>query len=288
MSDTFSLLPYSCWYENGRGDILRLDEPPILVQSSGLFDYQWSITAYDRAQRDGGRAVSRRRPIQDKTLVLDVFADTQEEHNAALNRLHDVMDYDVCKLSPGKLWVNEQYIRCFAHTSVKTLERDWTTYTVVGLTIKAVSPAWTAEKTVTLLPSSPAAPHSGNKRYPGKYPYKYAEGAEVYRFMNDTNASAPMIIKIFGKCSSPSVYVGGNEYSVNANIASGEYVVINQEEKSITKVSGGGVKSNIFNKRKKSVDNFLYAPEGNVEISCSGDFACEITFLTQRSEPKWT
>ena len=81
------VLPYSIWYENSKGDVLRMDEPPIVVQTSGLMDYQWTLTAYDRALRDGGRVIHARRPIQDKTLVLDVFADTQEAHNAALNRL---------------------------------------------------------------------------------------------------------------------------------------------------------------------------------------------------------
>ena len=145
------VLPYSIWYENSRGDVLRLDEAPVVVQRSELFDYRWNLTAYDRALLDGGRVIHARRPIQDKTVVLDVFADTQEEHDAALNRLHNVVDYDVCALTPGELWVNDRYIRCFVSASVKTLDRDWTTYTVVGLTLKVVSPAWTAEEKVTLL-----------------------------------------------------------------------------------------------------------------------------------------
>lgn len=281
------LLPYSCLYENGRGDILRLDEAPILIRSSGLFDYQWSITTFDRAGRDGGKAVSARRAIQDKSVVLDVFADTQEEHNAALNHLHDVIDYDMCTLSPGRLWVNGQYIRCFAYASAKTLDRDWTRYTAVKLNLKVVSPAWISEETVTMLPSRQCGSDTMDKRYPGKYAYKYSDDGVTYKFDGGSNSPLPMIIKIFGACSSPSVYVGGNEYSVNEDIASGEYVVINQEEKSIVKFSNGGVRSNIFNKRKKSVDNFLYAPAGNVEISCSGDFPCEVTFLVQRSEPEW-
>lgn len=281
------LLPYSCWYENGRGDVIRLDDAPILVQSSGLFDYQWSITAFDRAARDGGKAVFARRAVQEKSLILDVFADTQQEHNAALDRLHDVIDYDMCMLSPGKLWVNEQYIKCFAYASTKTLDRDWTRYTAVKLTLKVVSPAWTAEETVTLLPSDSDVPDKYDKRYVGRYPCKYSDGGGIYRFDSGVNSSAPMIIKVFGPCSSPSVYIGGNEYSINVDVSDGEYVVINQEEKTVTKVSECGVKSNIFDKRKKSVDNFLYAPAGKIEISRSGNFPCEVTFLVQRSEPKW-
>lgn len=288
MSDQNALLPYDCWYENSRGEILRLDEAPIVVQSSGLFDYQWSLTTFDRAARDGGKAVFARRAIQEKSLVLDVFADTQEEHDAALDRLHDVLDYDMCALLPGKLWVNGQYIRCFAYASAKTLSRDWTRYTVVKLTLKVVSPAWTAEEVVTLMPSEHDSPDTGDKRYPGVYPYKYFGGSAVYRFENVGYAPAPMILKIFGACSAPSVYVGGNEYAVNADIAAGEYVVIHQEEKSVTLVAANGQKTNLFSKRKKSVDNFLYAPSGLVELRCSGEFVCEVTFLVQRSEPKWS
>ena len=253
MSDVEKILPYRIWYENSVGETIRFDTAPIVVQTTGLFDWQWSISAYDRAIRDGGRAVAARRPVQDRTLVLDVFADTQADHNAAIDRLHNVLEYDLCALTPGKLWINDRYVRCFATASVKTLDRDWTTYTVVGLTLK--------------------------------YPYKYSEGGNVARFVNDTASSAPMILKIFGACDNPSVYIGGNEYSVNTSISAGSYVVIDQRDKSITRVGQSGTRTNIFNLRKKSVDNFQYAPPGSLSVSCSGQFACEVTFLTQRSEP---
>lgn len=279
-------MPYSIFYENSAGEILRFDEAPIVVQTSSLFDHQWQLTAYDRALRDGGRAVHARRSIQDKTLVLDVFADTQDEHNAALNRLHDILDYDVCALSPGKIWINDQYIRCFAHTSVKTLDRDWTTYTVVGLTLMAVSPAWTAEERVTLLPASGGG-GSDKKRYPGRYPYQYSEGGNVGRWVNLTASPAPMVIKIFGPCSAPSVYVAGNEYAITGTLAAGEYAVIDQRDKTVTRVAANGTKTNIFGQRKKSADVFQYAPPGCVTVACSGLFPVEVTFLTQRSEPRW-
>lgn len=278
------LLPYSIYYENSAGETIRFDEAPIIVQTTGLFDWTFHISTYDRALRDGGRAVAARRPVQDRTLVLDVFADTQQEHDAALDRLNNVLERDLSAVVPGKLWINNRYIRCFASSSVKTLNRDWTTYTVVGLTLKIISPAWVAEETVTLLPAAQQS-QSGDKKYLGKYPYKYSEG-NVARFVNDTAGSAPMIIKIFGACSNPSVYVGENEYSVNTNISAGSYVIIDQRDKSIYRVGQSGARTNIFNLRKKSVDNFLPAPPGALSVSCSGQFACEVIFLTQRSEPE--
>ena len=278
-------MPYTIWYENSAGDTVRFDEAPIVVQSTGLFDWQWNISTYDRAVRDGGRAVAARRPVQDRTLVLDVFADTQEQHDSAIDRLHNVLNYDLCALVPGRLWINGSYVRCFASASAKTLDRDWTSYTVVTLTLRLISPAWVREQSVTVLPVTETV-DSNDKKFPGKYPYKYSEGGNVARFVNDTAGDAPMIIKIFGACVNPSVYVGDNEYSVNTDIAEGDYVIIDQRDKSICRVSRGGVRSNIFNLRKKSVDNFMYAPPGALTVSCSGQFACELTFLTQRSEPE--
>lgn len=278
-------MPYTIYYENSAGEVIRFDEAPIVVQTTGLFDWQWNISAYDRAIRDGGRAVAARRPVQDRTLLLDVFSDSQSEHDAAIDRIHDVLERDLCTLVPGRLWINDRYVRCLAYASVKTIDRDWSTYTVVGLTLKLISPAWVKEETVTVLPVSGNAA-GGEKKYLGKYPYKYSEGGNVARFVNDTASSAPMIIKIFGACSNPSVYIGENEYSVNTSVAAGDYVVIDQRDKSVYRVSQSGVRSDIFNLRKKSVDNFLYAPSGSLTVSCSGQFACEVTFLTQRSEPE--
>ena len=279
------LLPYSIRYENSAGETIRFDQAPIVVQTTGLFDWNFSIATYDRSLRDGGRAVAARRPVQERSLVLDVFADTQSEHNAAIDRLHDVLEYDLCTLQPGRLWINDRYVRCFAFASAKTLDRDWTSYTVVSLTLKMISPAWVKEETVTVLPTTQNN-DSDNKKYFGKYPYKYSEGGNVGRFVNDTSGEAPMIIKIFGACSNPSVYIGENEYSVNTALAAGDYVIIDQRDKSIYRVSQNGIRTNIFNLRKKNVDNFRYAPRGPLTVSCSGQFACEVTFLTQRSEPK--
>ena len=107
-------------------------------------------------------------PFGLRTLVLDVFADSQSEHDAALDRIHNVLEYDLCALTPGKLWINDRYVRCFATASVKTLDRDWTTYTVVGLTLKLISPAWVKEETVAVLPVT-AASASSDKKYLGKY-----------------------------------------------------------------------------------------------------------------------
>ena len=282
MSD---LLPYRIYYENSAGETIRFDEAPIVVQTTGLFDWQFAVSAYDRALRDGGRAVAARRPVQERSLVLDVFADTQQEHDAAIDRLNNSLERDLCAVVPGKLWINNRYIRCFASASVKTLNRDWTSYTVVGLTLKIISPAWVAEETVTVLPTAQQS-QSGDKKYPGKYPYRYSEG-NMTRFVNDTAGSAPMIIKIFGPCSNPSVYVGENEYAVNTGLSAGDYVMIDQRDKSIIHVSQSGARSNVFHLRKKSVDNFRPAPPGALSVSCSGQFACEVTFLTQRSEPEW-
>lgn len=269
------LLPYACLYVNSAGEILRFDgrdHSPYLIQTSAMFDYQWSMTTYDRARRDGGRAVFARRAVQDKSLVLDVFADTQEAHNAALNRLHDVLDYDVCRLTPGRLYINNQYVECFAHVSVKTLDRDWTTYTVVGLTFKVISPAWTADE-------------AQNTR-------TLAAGTQSMTFENTGAGTAPMILMIYGPCVKPVVTVGGNPYGVNITLAAGDKVVIHQPDKTV-KSTVSGVTGNAFNKRKKDADVFQPAPPGTLTVTRtdangSAAFDVTVTFLIQRSEPRWT
>ena len=111
------ILPYSIIYENSAGETIRFDEAPIVVQTTGLFDWQFSVSSYDRALRDGGRVVAARRPVQERSLVLDVFADSQQEHDAAIDRLNNILERDLCAVVPGKLWINNRYIRCFASAS---------------------------------------------------------------------------------------------------------------------------------------------------------------------------
>ena len=291
MSDstqTAGLLPFECYYENSGGEVIRFDQPPMMIRSSELFDYQWRLTTFDRAMHDGGKVVFARRPVQDKTLSVDVFAETQEAHNAALNRLHDVLDYDVRRLTPGKLWVNGQYIRCLAFASIKTLDRDWTRYTVVKLSLRVVSPAWVEEHSVVLMPAEETADDNLNKRYPGRYPYRYADDDAAYRFLNDTGAPLPMILRFFGPCRNPSVFVGGNEYSLETETPDGTYIVLDQMEKSIWCVAQDGTRDNLFDCRKKTNDIFLPAPAGSLSIACVGCLSCEVVFLVQRSEPRWS
>ena len=43
MSDVEKILPYEIWYENSVGETIRFDEAPIVVLTTGLFDWQWSL-----------------------------------------------------------------------------------------------------------------------------------------------------------------------------------------------------------------------------------------------------
>ncbi|MBQ5544611.1 MAG: hypothetical protein IIU00_02960 [Clostridia bacterium] len=286
MDDEY-LLPYACLYQNSAGEILRFDgreDAPYLIQTSAMFDYQWSMTTYDRARRDGGRLVFARRAVQDKSLVLDVFADTQAAHNAALNRLHDVLDYDVCHLSPGRLYINNHYIECFASVSVKTLDRDWTTYSVVGLTFKVISPAWTKDYSHTLAAGTASL----------TFPDTSLDGENGLSSADET----PMTITIYGPCENPVVTVGGNSYGVNITLSSSsDYVVIDQQNKKI-RACRNGVWTNVFNLRNKTTDVFQPAPTfadaagsrlsvSRSDSNGSAGFAVDVLFHVRRSEPRW-
>ena len=147
-------------------------------------------------------------------------------------------------------------------------------------------PFWITEK-VQRFRAGTRAVSSYGKKYAGRYPYQYGTGYANEILFNDHFADTPAIVTIYGPCTEPKIYIGGNVYGVEANAEEGERIVLDQIERKIYRVDATGATTNLFDYRIKTSDPFKKISPGDVTVQFSGEFGFDIELLQQRSEPKW-
>lgn len=281
-----NIYPYSIYYCNSSGEEIHFDEAPYSISSTDIFDSLCQLNAVFRPLSEGCRVVSKYRECDSRNLKINVFGQNQSEHNAALNRLAEVIGRDVEALSAGKLYVNGQYLLCYINENEKQISLNWSTCTTVSLTITPEYPYWCMERKFSYYVRDNTADLGGLK-YPYKYPYRYTSTDQSLNLVNSHYAPCPMIITIYGPAVNPSIYIGNILCGLNITLDEGEYAVINQMTREIYCCKTDGSKVNVFNNRNKSGNVFEFAPAGNSQLSFSGNFGIDVTIAEQRSEPLW-
>ncbi len=280
-------LPYTMYYENSAGAILRLDRPPFVVTDSRLFDCTWKMTLAQRPMGEGGSLLARRRPAADRALTVQAMADSPKELSAALDTMADIFDYDVDRYTSGKLWVNGSYMRCWCSGRTKKFSCDFPRQAQITVTVTPEHPAWCTERRYRLT-GGDSLQDSGGHRYPYRYPYRCGSSMPSLSINTTRSAPSPMVITLYGPAIAPRIYVAGMFIGITSSLSEGERVVIDQLSKTITKIGADGQTASIFGDRIKNGHTFEYAPAGisTVEIH-SDSLGADITLIEQRSEPSW-
>lgn len=277
-------IPFICVYQRSDHSIIRFDKPPYVISTSTIHDFEWKPTVYERPVRDGGKITRVRRPSIAKQIVLDVFADTPAEYNDAMNYLADFVEYDNAHGASGKLIVNGQYCRCRLIGKYNDIRRDNPLHTLVTLIVQVEEPMWITEKRFSYVPVTSNV-GTGAKRYPYSYNYSYAPSESIFRVNNTSESSSKMKITFYGPVTNPQIRFADNVIGLNLYLAAGEYAVIDQLTRTISKIGADGTATNCFNARQKSGDCFMPLPSGSTSIISTG--AVDVTVYEQRSEPLW-
>lgn len=269
-------------YENHLGSIINLNDKTYFVNANDLRNFEWGFDLLGRPSGLGSRV--RRFSRQSAAKVMHV-AVRGSNFVQKINALHALTEPDILARKPGKLWLNDQYLICYlAVASEVVLYRPRGKFAEKALQILAVEPFWNTETNNIFTPSSGSS--EGGKKYNLKYPYRFGTGYSNQIIYNTHYADTPMRISIYGPVDSPSISITGNTYAVDAEIAEGERLDIDQIDRTIFKVDASGIKTNLFNARDKANDIFKYCPVGNASVTF-GAFNMEITLIHQRSEPLW-
>lgn len=274
------------YYENSNKIKLNLDEWPVVVEDiTTLFGKEWKHEATENVNANRKKLERFYRTGGSKKITLQVYADTKAEFDEMLDRLNEITDIDIIEQKPGKLWVGDYYLECFI-TELDPKDYDDIFYTVdVDATIEAFTPYWINKSTYTFHSYGIASNY--NKRYPGRYPYRYANGLTSNYLVNPNYTPSNFQMIIYGPVVNPQIAVGINTYLVNIVLEEGEYLLIDSRNKTITKFLKNGEKVNAYHNRQKGKEFFEKIRTGRQMVQWTGKFDFEITVIEERSIPKW-
>ena len=254
----------------------------VRIKTAGLYDFEWEP---DETEKEIGSTINTfNKTAATYEMKID-FTGSKEERAYHMNRFFEITEQDVLNKTPGRLYLENQYINCYVIAAnhearseqYRTVQREATIY--------APYPFWTTETMQEFHVSAVTA--GSTKKYPYRYPYRYSSNAGTGYLVNDNFTDSNFMLRIYGPVSSPKITIGGYSYCIYDSVAQGEYIRANSRDNTIVKVSESGVETNIFHKRQKDTKFFKKIPQGMLEVDWTGTYPFDITLYKERSEPIW-
>lgn len=280
-------MKYDIYYLNGAGKKLNFTRIPYLMETGDLLDFDWQYNSTTNHNSFGGKISGFTKAIASKTINMSIFAWSEVAYKQAMNELVDAIEYDLIRVSPGKLYVNGNYLRCYI-TAGKF--EDWESpvdFINLELTITTEYPMWITEREWNFTPGSASV--KNGKRYPGRYPYRYASGAASGIINQPSNSPAHFRLVMHGPVADPQCRIDGKTYGVvDTILGEDDYVVIDSDQNTVTLYSADGTSQNIYNKRTRGGNSvFQRLPSGVLDVHWAGGFLLSIVVFEERSVPRW-
>ncbi len=274
------------YYESSNGIKIELDKWPVVIEDiTKLFGKGWSYEVTENKKSNKTELERFYRTSTSKKITLQVYADSEEEYCDVMNKISDATDRDIMEKTPGKIWVGDYYLECYI-TNLEPDDYDDLFYTTdIDITIEAFYPFWINKKTYAF--HSNKVTSSDNKNYPGRYPYRYANGLEGNYIINPHFTDSNFQMIIYGAVVNPQITIGNNTYLVNIILEEGEYLEIDSRKKTVTKIKNNGEKVNAYHNRQKGIEFFKKINPGRQEVIGTGKFDFDLIIFEERSEPKW-
>lgn len=274
------------YYVNNRGVKLDLLKTPYLLQTAELFDYEWKYESVE-SSAVSGRITSFAKEITERPFTLSILNYSRESYEAAINRFFETVEYDVLNKTPGKLYIGNQYQRCYFIASEKTgWEYDIELLDVDG-TYVAERPFWITEQNYTFNPSS-GEPMGEYLDFLFDVPFDLTgDAAGIGNIQIDHYATCNFLLTVYGPCTNPRISIGGNIYEIEIKLDTGEYLQIDSLAGTAIRTKVGGQRVNELNNRAKEYELFSLIQPGYNVVSWDGSFGFDLVIYIERSEPEW-
>ncbi len=254
-----------------------------MLAVSDLFDYRWEYTTKGVS---AFHIASFNKRFVERLVPLVISAETKAEYYQKITILLEIIDSDVSSAVPGRLYVGETYLQCFFVASEKPKRYLNTRTTTINLRLIAENGNWICEERKMFLPVAASVREDGLD-YPHDYTFDFCSNLTNQRMVNSNYAASDFEMIIYGPCLNPAISVGMHTYEVEADLRTGEYMVVNSLAKKVYKTKNDGEQVNLFYARGRDYYIFEKIPSGAVSVSWSGSFGFDITLLSERSEPVW-
>lgn len=274
-------------YVNHNGKEIDFMKLPYIFQSGNLLDYTWN---YEEGDSVKNRVQNLQRADVSNPITVAIVADTKEEFADAAYQLFEVVEADVLAETPGRLYVNEYYLKCYI---VQDIPENWhmgIPFMKRTMYVLPDYPFWCREVTKSYLKGNPLSSHSEEEYlfYPFGYQYQYSMPQDAGFLDNDHYAPCDFQLIVYGPCENPAIRVNGHLYEVTATLYAGDYLKADSRDNTIFLYKSDGRKMNLFNWRNKDSGFFEKIPSGRCSITWNtAAFGFDLTVFQERSEPKW-
>lgn len=252
------------------------------IKTAGFYDYEWEVD--ETTLTIGSKVNGFGKKAAKYILTLD-FRGSKEKRAEMADRFYRLADGDILTKIAGRLYFKDSYIRCFI-VSAEFDETDLARTVRREATVYVPYPFWIRETPYYFKAAEITS--TNNKRYAGRYAYRYANGLNNTYIINDHYAESNFRMVIYGPCVKPSVYIGGYEYHVDITLESGEYMEIDSAAETVTKYMVSGIRVNAFNNRSFQNNIFRPVQPGQQDVSWDGSFDFDLILFEERSEPRWS
>lgn len=272
-----------CTYINSEGKSVSFSSEEVTVSDGTVHGREWEPVAIQLSI--GERVESWRKKAYRKNLTV-VTRGTPTEHMELLDRMHDIFETDIERNIAGTLYYGSWYCKCWI-TSAEFSPGDLPSRINQNITVYIPAATWWKGEKVSIpkIDSDESA-----LIYPTMYPFRYPIGKRMVAITNNNYKDSDIRIIAYGPADGVNVTIGGNNYRVNHQILSGEYMVIDsRESEDIDKrcfiMKNDGTTVNCYNDRDGDI--FKKVPPGAMRVNYSRNYGIDIILIRGRSDPKW-
>lgn len=269
------------FYENNNGKRVVFGEGGLYANYNDLRDYDWSYS--DDNNIIGG---FYKEPVK-KSLPIVIVKNSLAERIAVRNSLFEVFESDILAGKKGRICIGNWYLKCWItaiENSSYLMHRD---FTKADLTVITDEPFWIKEEIFSYSAVNVSA--SGGIDFPFDLPIDLQSSNVGQNTVSNSQIfPAAFKITVYGPSSNPvMIKIGGHTYQVNVGLNSGENLVIDSMNKTITKVLQDRAETSVMRYRYKKESIFEDIQPGQNELIWSGDFGFDVLLYHKRSEPDW-
>lgn len=269
------------FYENNNGKRAVFGEGGLYANYNDIRDYEWSYS--DDNNIIGG---FYKEPVK-KSLPVVIVKNSLAERIAVRNNLFEVFESDILAGKKGRIYIGKWYLKCWITAIENSSYLAHKDFTKADLKIVTDEPFWIKEELYSYGALNTSA--SGGVDFPFDLPVDLRSvNVGQNTVSNSQIFPAAFKITVYGPCSNPvMIKIGGHTYQVNVGLNSGENLVIDSMNKTITKVLQDRAETSMMRYRYKKESVFEEIPPGQNELIWSGDFGFDVLLYHKRSEPDW-
>lgn len=266
-------------YKSNAGTVIPLNSGVYVGKPNDLFSREWDYEIGYRALATASRGA---REVSFKAFFANM---------AQADAFRRCADMDMQKGTPGTIYVNDWFQRCFVVASeVDGIGGDFFT---TKLTLVLLDGVWRRGTTTAFVPVQGPADYEFLD-LPHDLPYDLGVTTPLQYVINPGYSGSPAKFVVYGPAVNPSVRLAGNLYQVDVTVPEGGYMDIDPLRRTVTVVAADGTAMDAFSKahRGSGVGSgeyiFEHVPVGTSEISWDNSFGFDLTLYEEEGEPAWS